>query len=262
VLEVCNPWRHCQFKLHTFRSSLFHSASITIERLFVAIEGSSELFTVFPVFLLVDVSASMAGGPIEALNASLPDLKKEMMSNPTVGEIARVGLVTFSDQSRVVLPLCDLAFAEIPEVLIEGGTNFAAAFRGVRAAINDGMSKLPRGTPVCRPVVFFMSDGEHTAREDWRAPLAAVRDQTWRFSPELVTFGFGDANQQTIREIATRYSFLAKEADPATQVREILNALIGSIRTTSTSFQDPNQAEGLHVEAPTKFFTPLPPIQL
>ena len=53
---------------------------------------SSELYTIFPVFIVADVSASMAGGSIEALNEALPSLQKEMVSNPTVGEIARVGL--------------------------------------------------------------------------------------------------------------------------------------------------------------------------
>ena len=223
---------------------------------------SSEQFSVFPVFLAVDVSASMAGGPIEALNKGLPDLKKEMLSNPTVGEIARVALVTFSDEARIVVPLCDLAYAEIPEVLVEGGTNFAAAFRGIRAAIEDGMRALPKGTPVYRPVVFFMSDGEHMARESWDEALQALRDPSWRFRPEVVTFGFGDANEETMRKVSTRFAFLTKGTDPSTQVREILNALVGSIRTTSTSFRDPAQPEGLHLEAPTEFFTPLPPIEL
>lgn len=222
---------------------------------------TSEAFTQFPVFLLVDVSASMAGGPIEALNASLPDLKQEMLSNPTVGEIARVALVTFSDESREVLPLGDLAFAELPVIEVEGGTNFAAAFRGVRAAIEHGMRALPKGTPVYRPVVFFMSDGQHQARENWSAALEELRDPNWKFRPEIVAFGFGDANHEALRKIATRYAFASKEADPAMQVREILNALIGSIRTTSTSFTDPAQAQGLHVEAPSEYFTPLPTLE-
>src|SRR4051794_39568812 len=100
-------------------------------------QESSELFTIFPVFLVVDVSASMAGGPIEAVNKALPELKAEMQSNPTVGEIARVGLVTFSDEARVVIPLTDLAYAQLPEVMVEGGTNFAAAFRGLRSAVDS-----------------------------------------------------------------------------------------------------------------------------
>jgi uncharacterized protein YegL len=223
---------------------------------------SSELFTIFPVFLLVDVSASMAGGPIEAVNKALPELKAEMQSNPTVGEIARVALVTFSDEVRTVIPLCDLAYAQLPEVMVEGGTNFGVALRGLRAAIDAGMGSLPKGTPVYRPVAFFMSDGAHQARENWTDALAVVRDPNWKFRPEIVTFGFGDVQQEALQRIASRYAFVAKDNDPAVQVREIMQALIGSIRTTSSSFRDPGKTDGLHLEAPSEFFTPLPPLQI
>jgi uncharacterized protein YegL len=219
---------------------------------------SDEVYTVFPVFVVIDVSASMAGGPIEAVNAALPDLQKEMRRNPTVGEIARVAVITFSDEARTVIPLTDLAFAELPEIMIEGGTNFAAGFRGTRAAIETGLQSLPKGTPVYRPVVFFMSDGQHTAHENWESALERLKDRSWKFAPEIVAFGFGDADGGTIQRIATRYAFAAKQTDPVVQVREIMNALIGSIRTTSTSFRDPAQADGLHLETPAEFFTPLP----
>jgi uncharacterized protein YegL len=225
------------------------------------VESTSELYTIFPVFLLIDVSASMSGGPIEAVNTALPELKQEMLSNPTVGEIARVAILTFSDEGRVVVPLCDLATAEIPEIMVEGATNFAAGFREVKQAINSGIGGLPKGTPLYRPVVFFMSDGAHMAAEDWAPALAELRDKSWKFAPEIVAFGFGDANDEVIKQVATRFAFRCKETDPVIAVREIMNALIGSIRTTSTSFRDPSQAEGLHLEAPTEFFTPLPPLQ-
>ncbi|MBL7258020.1 vWA domain-containing protein [Paractinoplanes lichenicola] len=223
---------------------------------------SSELFTVFPVFLCVDVSASMAGGSIEAVNKALPDIQNEMRSNPMVGEIARVGLMTFSDDSRVVIPLCDLADAHLPELMVEGGTNFAAAFRGMRQAIESGMTSLPKGTPVYRPVVFFMSDGAHQAREDWTDALHQLTDKSWKFAPEVVTFGFADAQQESMQKIATRFAFIAKNSDPVTQVREIMNAIIGSIRTTSTSLADPAKQEGLYLDAPTEHFTPLPAITI
>ncbi|WP_329107993.1 VWA domain-containing protein [Micromonospora sp. NBC_01699] len=186
----------------------------------------AEQFRVFPVFLLVDVSASMAGGPIEALNTALPDLKLEMESNPTVGEIARIALVTFSDEVRTQLPLCHLAEVAIPDVLVEGGTDLAEAFRGLRAAIDRDLAELARGTPIYRP--------------------------------EVVSFGFGDANRETLRRIATRFAFEAKHDDPAVQVREIMNTLIGSIRASSASLADPSQVQGLHIEAPTEHFTALP----
>jgi uncharacterized protein YegL len=222
--------------------------------------SAEELYTIFPVFMLVDVSASMSGGPIEAVNAALPDLKREMLSNPTVGEIARVCVITFSDEGRVAVPLCDLAYADLPEIMVEGGTNFAAGFRAARQAIEDGLRALPKGTPLYRPVVFFMSDGAHMAREDWHPALASLRDKSWKFAPEVVAFGFGDAENDNIRAVATRFAFKVKDTDPVLQVREIMNALIGSIRTTSTSFRDPGQAQGLHLETPAEFFTPLEPL--
>lgn len=223
---------------------------------------NSELYTIFPVFMLVDVSASMAGGPLEALNQSLPALKKEMLSNPTVGEIARVAVVTFSDEGRTVVPLTDLAEAELPELMVEGGTNFAAAFTEAKNAIISGLGSLPKGTPIYRPVVFFMSDGDHMGHGDWTAALDALRDPSWRFAPEVVAFGLGEANSENMRRIATRFAFMAKDVPPEIQVREIINALLGSIRTTSTSFRDPSQADGLHIEASSDFFTPLPPMTL
>jgi uncharacterized protein YegL len=224
---------------------------------------NSELYTIFPVFMVLDVSASMAGGPLETLNDSLPGLKKEMLSNPTVGEIARVCVVTFSDTARTVIPLTDLADVELPELRVEGGTNFAAAFRETKQAITAGLGSLPKGTPIYRPVVFFMSDGEHQAGGDWTGALDELRDRSWKFAPEVVAFGLGTANADNMRRVASQYSFLTKDGvTPEVGVREIINALIGSIRTTSTSFRDPNQADGLHIEAPTEYFTPLPPMTL
>jgi uncharacterized protein YegL len=223
---------------------------------------TSESYTIFPIFMLVDVSASMAGGPIEALNTAMPDIQKAMLSDPTVGEIARVALVTFSDVARTVLPLCDLVEASIPEVMVESGTNFAAGFREAKSAIDSGLRAMPKGTPFYRPVVFFLSDGEHIAREDYRQALSELKDPNWKLAPEVVTFGLGEAKAEALKEIATRFAFMANETDPAVAVKEIINALISSIRTTSRSFHDPDQADGLHIDAPSDLFTPLPKMSL
>ena len=184
----------------------------------------SEVYTIFPIFLVVDVSASMAGGAIEALNNSLPAIKSEMLTNPTIGEIARISIVTFSDVGRTILPLCDLIDWDIPEIAIEGGTNFAAGLRETRQAITSGLADLPKGTPIYRPVVFFMSDGEHQSAEDWEPALNELKDPRWKFSPEVVAFGFGNANADALRHIATRFAFLSTNADPGSQIHEIVNA--------------------------------------
>jgi hypothetical protein len=73
-----------------------------------------------------------------------------------------------------------------------------------------------------------------------------------------VTFGIADANTDSLRRIATRFAFMAKDADPVDQVREIMKALMNSIRTTSTSMADPAQQEGLYLDTPTEKFAQLP----
>lgn len=175
-----------------------------------------------PVILMVDVSASMAGGPIEAVNKALSEIQHEVPS-------ARIGVVTFSDEGRVALPLCDLGEAHLPELLVEGGANFAAGFRCCRQAIESGMMSLPTRAPV----VCFVSAGPHRAREDWTGALKQLRDPGWKFAPEVVAFGLGQADEESLRTIATRFAFMAKGQDPVAQVREIMNAIIGSIRTPS-----------------------------
>jgi uncharacterized protein YegL len=225
---------------------------------------SSEQFTIFPVFILIDVSGSMGGAPIDAVNQSLPELKTLMETDPAVGESARVALVTFSDTGRTVLDLCDLAEVSLPYLSIEGGTNLAAGFRAVKDCIERGLRSLPKGTPLYRPVVFFMSDGEHIAREDWRPAHRALVDRaSWKFAPVVVSFGFGDADPVTIKEVGTKgFSFLAKDIEPAKAVQEIMRALLASIVTTSQSLHDPAMQQGLHVPTDNTVFVSLDSLEV
>jgi uncharacterized protein YegL len=219
-----------------------------------------ESYPVFPVFLLIDVSYSMEGEPIDAVNRSLPELKDAIESDPTVGEIARVGVITFSDDARLALPLCDLMHADLPVLRPENGTNFAEAFRTARIEIETGLRDLGKGTKFYRPVVFFLSDGENVAPDDWTWPLRELTDRSWKFSPEIVTFGFGNARPETLGKIATRHAFMARNGNPADQVREIISTLIGSIKSTSGSLQ--SGQGGLIVEPDPNKFTPLPVSQV
>lgn len=218
--------------------------------------AQTERHPVFPVFLLVDVSTSMSGEPLRAVNDALPGLQKAIREDPTVGEIARIGIITFSDKARTVLPLCDLFYVEVPELRCGGMTNFAEAFRVARREIEDGIRALGKGTRFRTPVVFFLSDGTHTAGEDWTGPLAQLTDRAWKFRPEIVAFRFGDAQADELGKVASRYAFMATGADTSGQVREIIFTLIGSIKTTSSSLRSGDG--GLLVEPDPMKFTPLP----
>src|SRR3954463_15621114 len=99
--------------------------------------AQSERHPVFPVFLVIDVSYSMAGEPIDAVNRALPELREMIEDDPQVGEIAQVGIITFSDVATSVLPLCDVSRSQMPVLAPESGTNFAAAFRLAKKQIEE-----------------------------------------------------------------------------------------------------------------------------
>jgi uncharacterized protein YegL len=222
----------------------------------------SELYTTFPFVIAVDVSLSMKGAPIEAAGQLMPALRDVFTSDPTVGTIARIAVVTFSDEGRIVVPLCDIEGADMPHLKVERGTNFAAAFRTIKAAIEEGMCSFPRGTPVYRPVVFFLSDGAHEVPSN--SPdldyVPALQDlvKGWKFAPEIVAFGIGDqVDEKALGQIATRHAFLAKDRDPVAAVRDIGSAILNSILLTSKSSMDPDKQTGLYITNDSDF-TELP----
>ena len=223
--------------------------------------AGDERFPVFPVWLLVDTSSSMDGAPIAAVNAALPELKQLILDDPTVGEIARIAIVTFATGASVALPLSDLADTDLPRLTAGGSTNYRDAFDTAHRQIETGIRSLGTGTRFHTPVIFFLSDGQPTTGGDWTGALAALTDPAWKFRCEIVAFGFGDAHPETLSRIATRHALLATDAPPAEQAKDIMATIIGSIRTTSQSLHGPDGG-GLIVDADPTRFTPLPVHQL
>jgi uncharacterized protein YegL len=221
--------------------------------------AESEAYPVFPVFLLVDTSASMGppSNAIAVVNQTLPALKEMVSDDPTVGEVARISLITFDEGARSELALCDLEYADLPVLRAEGAqTDFGAAFRVARSEIEEDIRALGSGAHFYQPVVFFLSDGEYNARGDWRPAHAALVDRSWNYQPEIVAFGFSDAHRSEIQEIATRYAFFAKDTTPARAAHDIMQTIIGSIRITSGKLHAGDSDAGLVVRAdPNKFET-------
>jgi uncharacterized protein YegL len=204
--------------------------------------GVEERYAVFPFYLCLDVSASMAGDPIDNVNRQLPLLRRSVGQDPVIAEVIRFGVVTFSDVARTVLPLCDLSMVEaLPEVAVQGRTSYAAAFEHLRLVIEDDYHAGRRGGDRWyRPAVIFISDGRPTDPEErWRAAHQRLTDPGWRRRPNILAFGFGDADAEVLATVAERKpnrAFLAVEgADPSRVVPELMSGLIQSIVSSSAS---------------------------
>jgi uncharacterized protein YegL len=208
-------------------------------------------FRVMPFYLLCDVSYSMAdGGKIGAVNRIVPEIRAALLEEPTLADMAFFSLITFSDSATVRIPLQNLGLTDsvdIPELKADSGTNFGAAFRAVKAAIEEDSRALKSAgdTSVHRPTVFFLTDGQDYSSDT----PEAFRDLThWDGEkkegnpkyPLLVPFGIGDADVATLSGLCwprnvSKYYAMTPGASAAEAIHEITRAITFSVINSARS---------------------------
>jgi len=169
--------------------------------------SSNEGIQVIPFYFVADVSYSMDGDPITALNDLLPTVKEAMQANPAVADMIRFGLISFSDDVKVELPLSDLTHLQtdaLPVLTLRGGTNFSCALDKIKEEIQADFALLKQdGFKVKRPIVLFLSDGEPTESvERWTASFQNLISIP-QF-PNLVPIGIGNANREIMKQLRHR----------------------------------------------------------
>lgn len=197
--------------------------------------GTEEGYPILPICVTIDVSGSMLeSGAIQAVNDCLPDLKRMVEEDPMVGEMARLGVVTFENTAKTVLPIADISMCNMPHLTAGGGTNYAAGLRATKAFLEQAIPTLGKNVRYYKPVVFFISDGQPLDGEaSW---LAAARElATSKYAPHIVCFGMADADMSTLAKITNTFAFKAKDGDPIAATREVFRQVIGSIKVTSAS---------------------------
>lgn len=166
---------------------------------------------ILPFYLVADVSGSMTGRPLAAVNEIMPAVVDALAETPILADKVRFALIDFGSDAQVRLPLCDPLddAAKTPPLEVRGLTSYAAAFRVLRTEIESNVRQLKAdGFAVHRPAVFFLSDGEPTDdRQQWQD---AFRDLThydpatgqgFPMYPNVVPCGVAQANPDTMRQL-------------------------------------------------------------
>lgn len=191
---------------------------------------------ILPFYLVCDESFSMQGPPIDAINKALPELHDKIGTDPVVADKAHFSIIAFNHEANVLLPLCDLSDLDsLPSLEADGFTSYGAAFRTLRETIAQDVDRLKEaGHKVYRPAVFFLSDG-HPGDTDWPDAYRELTDPSWGPHPNILAFGFGDADASTIQKVATVRAFMADNSlDPAQALQEFAKSLTNSIVTSGT----------------------------
>ena len=201
-----------------------------------------------PFYLVCDVSYSMVeSGALEECNRILPSLVQALEKDPIICDKVRFGVIDFSDDARVLLPLCDLLEqTSLPHLEGRKNTSYKAAFDLLKGEIERNVSQLKAdGFQVHRPAVFFLSDGAPTDSEaDWKASFDALTTYDKaagtgnRMYPNIIPFGLQGCDPQVLQQVihpknpperAMRLFLAEQDQTPASAVTKMAKLLVASV---------------------------------
>ena len=154
--------------------------------------------------LLLDVSGSMGGRPIAALNEGLRAFAADVSTDALARQRVEVALVTFGGDGVTVRQ--DFAVAadfEPPVLRASGGTPMAAAIEQALDLL-EGRKRQYRanGISYYRPWVVLITDGAPT--DEWHAAARRVRELEEAGAAAFFAVGVQGADMAVLGEIATR----------------------------------------------------------
>ena len=130
-----------------------------------------------PVYLVLDVSGSMSGEPIEAVRTGVQTLVSTLRTDPYALETAYLSVILFDSQARQVVPLTELMAFQSPDIEAGSTTSLGAALRLTGQCIEREVQRSTREVKGdWKPLVFLMTDG--MPNDDWKAGLADFRKTT------------------------------------------------------------------------------------
>ena len=131
-----------------------------------------------PVYLLLDVSGSMTGEPIAAVQNGVQTMVSALMSDPQALETAYLSVITFSNSAQQIVPLTELNQFTPPELHASGLTAMGEALSLVaKCAETEVVKNTPETKGDWKPLVFIMTDGCPT--DDITKGLAEFKQRKW-----------------------------------------------------------------------------------
>jgi uncharacterized protein YegL len=183
-----------------------------------------------PVYLLLDVSGSMSGEPIEAVRMGLRALLNDLQGDPNALDTVWLSVITFESSARQVVPLTEIGSFTEPALHASGSTALADALKLLTRSIDKEVRKnTPTQKGDWKPLVFLMTDGCPDA--GWEA----AADELKKKRPgNIIACAAGPGADTTVLKRITEVVIKLQDTKPGT-LGAFMKWVTASITTASAS---------------------------
>jgi uncharacterized protein YegL len=142
-----------------------------------------------PVFLVIDVSESMAGDNLRSLQEGMERLIKTLRTDPYALETCYLSVIAFAGRAKTLSPLVDLFSFYPPRLPLGSGTSIGVALEHLMRELDTNVKRTTaeqKGD--FKALVFLMTDGKST--DDPKAAVARWK-KDYASKANLVAIGIG-----------------------------------------------------------------------
>jgi len=155
-----------------------------------------------PVYLVIDISESMVGPAIDAVNKGVETLVNTLKNNPLALESAYLSVITFARKAEQIVPLTELMHFQPPKLSVRSGSALGAAMRLLVQSIKKEIVKTTATTKGdYKPLVFLLTDGQPT--DNWQAAADELRRANSPKIANLYAIGCGpDVDPDVLKQVS------------------------------------------------------------
>ena len=150
--------------------------------------------------LVLDISYSMDGVPIDQLNAGLNRFKADVCQDKQTRDILDVAVIWFNDDHGVLQDFVPIEYMEHIQLEAEGGTKFTAPIREALKMVDERSRFYRRsGTEPYKPWIILVTDGEPL--DNINAVAGEVQAAQNEGKVRFIALGVGNYNSAPLKKI-------------------------------------------------------------
>jgi uncharacterized protein YegL len=188
-----------------------------------------------PIFFLLDVSESMVGTPLNALEEGMSRIVSSLRKDPFALETVFISVIAFAGKAEVISPLTELASFYTPKLPIGSGTEFNLALDVLMREMDREITpqtKTQKGD--WKPIIFLITDGQPTSSSN-RAIKRWIREYSNKAILVAITLGY-NADHNMLKKLTK--NVLVYEGSSDEDFRKFIDWISASVKSHSQKIED------------------------